>query len=90
MLITKLHVDGHQFALASDTDVPALKHQIVDAIKSAADFVDFHTAGHGSVSILVTSRTTATLETVDVSDDDDPSDGSVPIAFGYDPLPDFN
>jgi hypothetical protein len=57
MLHTELRIDGRIFRLRADQEVDALKGVILEAARGAVRFLDFAVA-RGTVSVLVTSRTT--------------------------------
>jgi hypothetical protein len=70
MRIVKLRIDGQEFYLPGDADVAALKAQILTAIKSSGDFIDFEPIGRGVVSVLVTPHLKARIEIQDHPDDE--------------------
>jgi hypothetical protein len=72
MACTTLNVDSHEFRLAADADVAALKGRVVDAVETGASFVDVPTADRGVVAVLVHpgDRVTVT-STADVEPDPD-------------------
>jgi carotenoid cleavage dioxygenase-like enzyme len=90
MLITKLRIDGQVFFLPEDTDIPVLKQLIVAAVRTGAEFVEFDTHGHGSVSVLMTQQIPVRFEVVDRTEDEVASWVDVPPAFEYDALTDLD
>lgn len=56
-----MRIDGQQFTLDDDTDVVALKRDVLEATRGAGAFVDVRAVGHGVVSVLVTPRTAVRL-----------------------------
>lgn len=54
MKVAKIRIGGRMFILDQGQDLDALRRDIVAAAASGADFVHFETAGHISVSALVT------------------------------------
>ena len=70
MLITKLRIDGQEFHLPPEADVPALKEQIIQAVAVRPTFVTFRPVGHGEISVLVTPHLPVRFEIEEVSDED--------------------
>jgi hypothetical protein len=68
MACTTLTVERHDYRLAADVDIVALKGRVLDAVVTGASFVDVPTAERGVVSVLVqpgdhvTVRTTPDVE----------------------------
>jgi hypothetical protein len=70
MLVTKVRFDGQVFLLDPAHDVESTKQRIVAAAREGADFVDFQTVGHGTISLLVTQNLPIRFETIERSEDD--------------------
>jgi hypothetical protein len=68
---TSLRIDGRVFHLRSNQEIEALKGVILEAAKGAVRFLDFAVA-RGTVSVLVTSRTTIEFVESEVATDDLP------------------
>ena len=69
MLITKLRIDGQVFHLPPEVDVAALKQQILEAVAGPPAFVEFRTAGHGEVSVLVTAHLPVRFEAEEITEE---------------------
>jgi hypothetical protein len=69
MRITKLRIDGQVFHLPSETDVPALQQQILEAAAGPPAFVTFQPVGHGELSVLVTAHFAVRFETEEISEE---------------------
>lgn len=63
MQVVRLYFGSQEFELPPDADVDALKRRIVEAAAGPAAFVDFETAAHASVSLLITPSATVRVET---------------------------
>jgi hypothetical protein len=70
MEITRVRFDGSFFFLAIEQDVDDTKAAIVAAVRDGAGFVDFHTVGHGTISLLVTPTVPIRFETVTRSEEE--------------------
>jgi hypothetical protein len=70
MLITRLRIDGQEFHLPPEADVPALQGRIVEAVTGRPAFVTFHPVGHGEISVLVTAQLPVRFETEEISDEE--------------------
>jgi hypothetical protein len=69
MLHTSLRIDGRIFHLRADQEIDALKGVILEAARGAVRFLDF-AAARGTVSVLVTSRTTIEFVESEVAAED--------------------
>jgi hypothetical protein len=65
MKVTKVRFDGQTFLLDPSQEVEDSKRSIVAAVRDGADFVDFVTIGHGTISLLVTPNVPVRFETID-------------------------
>jgi hypothetical protein len=66
---TSLRIDGRVFHLRADQEVDALKGVILEAARGAVRFLDFAVA-RGTVSVLVTSRSTIEFVESEVAAED--------------------
>ena len=72
MASTFLTLDRHEYRLAADADLAALKGRLLDAVVIGASFVDVPTAERGVVSVLVRPGDHVTVRTaLDVELDPD-------------------
>jgi hypothetical protein len=72
MACTTLTVERHEFRLAADVDISALKGRVLDAVVTGASFVDVPTAERGVVAALVRPGDHVTISTTpDVEADPD-------------------
>ena len=69
MKVTRLRIDGQEFYLPEDLDVPALQRRILDAVHGRAAFVTFRPIGHGDITVLVTPHVPVRFEVEDRSDE---------------------
>jgi hypothetical protein len=67
MQVIKLRIDGQVYFLPAETDLLALRAEIVTAVRSGADFVEFETHGHGQVAVLMTPHLPVRFEAVERS-----------------------
>ena len=67
MRVVKVRFDGQFFLLDPEQDVDETKRLIVAAARDGADFVDFRTIGHGTISLLVTPTMPVRFETIERS-----------------------
>jgi hypothetical protein len=76
MIVHKMTVDGTEYFLDPSQNVDETKSLVVDAVKRGGAVVDIQTAGHSTVSILVSQSTPVTFETVEAEDpgEHDPGD----------------
>jgi len=70
MRITKVRFDGQAFLLDPAYDVAATKSRIVTAAREGADFVDFETVGHGTISLLITPNLPIRFETIERTEEE--------------------
>lgn len=70
MKVTKVRFDDQTFLLDPEQDVAEAKLAIVTAVREGSDFVDFHTVGHGIISLLVTANLPVRFETLERSEED--------------------
>ena len=81
MKVAKIRIGGRMFILDPDQDLDVLRRDIVAAAASGAGFVFFETAGHISVSALVTPHLPVRIsEFESVADNSAESDRAAPIA----------
>jgi hypothetical protein len=62
MLVNKLRIDSQMFYLEPDEDIEALKRQVLETARGAADFIVFRPIGLGTVSVLMTPHTPVRFE----------------------------
>jgi len=67
MKVAKIRIGGRMFILDPSQDLDALRRDIVAAASSGADFVYFDTAGHVSVSALVTPHLPVRISEIDTT-----------------------
>ncbi|WP_019182031.1 hypothetical protein [Microbacterium yannicii] len=67
MLVNKVRFDGQTFLLDPSQDVEQTKREIVAAVREGSDFVEFHTVGHGVISLLVTPTLPVRFEVIERS-----------------------
>lgn len=65
MHVVKVRFDGQTFLLDPHQDIDETKRTIVAAAREGADFVDFQTVGHGTISLLVTSNLSVRFEVIE-------------------------
>jgi hypothetical protein len=65
MLVNKVRFDGQTFLLDPDQDVDRTKATIVGAVREGSGFVDFHTIGHGTISLLVSPTVPVRFEVIE-------------------------
>ena len=65
MKVTKVRFDGQVFLLEPNQDVSAKMREIVAAARQGSDFVEFHTVGHGVISLLITPNLPIRFETIE-------------------------
>jgi hypothetical protein len=67
--VTRLRIDGQEFYLPQEVDVPALQRRILAAVHGEAAFVTFRPIGHGDITVLVTPQIPIRFEIEDRSDE---------------------
>lgn len=70
MKVVKVRFDGQTFLLDPEQDVEATKAAIVTAAREKADFVDFRTIGHGTISLLVTAQLPVRFEVIERTEEE--------------------
>ena len=60
-----MRFDGQTFLLDPSQSVEDTKREIVTAVREGADFVEFHTVGHGTIALLVTPNMPVRFETIE-------------------------
>ncbi len=70
MKVTKVRFDDQTFLLDPEQDVEEAKLAIVTAVREGSDFVDFHTVGHGTISLLVTPNLPVRFEIIERTEED--------------------
>ncbi|ROP73480.1 hypothetical protein EDF18_2844 [Frigoribacterium sp. PhB107] len=65
MASTFLAVGRHEYRLAADADVSALKGRVLDAVVTGASFVDVPTADRGVLAVLVRPGDHVAVGTID-------------------------
>lgn len=68
MLISTLRILDNTYLLPEETDVEALQTQFLEAVVYTSGLVHFDTVGSGTVTVLVTSITTAVFTTAEAPD----------------------
>ena len=88
MKVTKLRIDGQEFFLPEDVDVPALQGQLLAAVREAAGFVTFRSIGRAEISVLMTPHTPVRFEIEEHPDEEVEEWGERPpeIDIERDPL----
>jgi hypothetical protein len=79
---TLMQVNGHDYALAQNQDLEALKTRVLQAIRDGGDLIPVTLVGNTSLEVLVTLGVPLTFQTTEV-DDDDRDDGN--LDFPFDP-----
>ena len=70
MKISKVRFDDQTFLLDPSQDIAETKRAIVTAVREGADFVDFVTIGHGTISLLVTPNLPVRFETIERTEEE--------------------
>jgi hypothetical protein len=70
MKVNKVRFDGQTFLLDPEQGLDETKRAIVAAARGGADFVDFRTVGHGTISLLITSTLPVRFEVIERSEDE--------------------
>ncbi len=70
MDVTKVRFDEQMFLLDPTSDVDETKQAIVLAARDGSDFVDFHTVGHGTISLLVTPNLAVRFEVIEKTEEE--------------------
>lgn len=65
MKVTKIRIGGRMFILDPEQDLDGLRREIIAAVASGADFVQFTTAGNVRVSALVTPHLPVRISEID-------------------------
>jgi hypothetical protein len=84
MKVTRLRIDGQEFYLPHELDVPALQRQILEAARGEAAFVTFRPIGHGDITVLVTPQIPVRFEAEDRTDEQLDGWESDPPAIDFD------
>lgn len=70
MKVTRVRFDGQRFFLDPEQDVAETKASVVAAVRAGAEFVDFTTIEHGTISLLVTASVPVRFEVLERTAED--------------------